>query len=361
LETKSEMKSHGRILLVDDDPVILKILRRILEEYEVASAATGEEALQVAPRLNPDLILLDLGLPGLNGYEVCRKMRQDPALRHAKIIILSGQTMISERLEGYKAGADDYLSKPFDSAEFLAKVKVYLRLKTVEEVDQLKSNLLKLLHLETNNPLGSIIVPVETLLANEDMDKDERRMWHEMIHRSAISIQRLFEKVMTLNSIKAGNLAFHMEQADFCSSIRDAVTVVSPQAHERKVVIDRDLPESAMTVFDRKQMTRVVSSLLDNAIRFTPVNEHVVVQVLVESECFRLKVTDHGVGIDKQFIAHTFDEFAISDMNYYNDGVGLSLAIARLIMLAHNGRIEVESKKESGTTFSVYLPVVPTS
>ena len=121
------MQRQSRILLVDDNPTNLAILAEMLgDEYRWEAATSGEEALEIAPDFQPDLILLDVMMPGINGYETCRRIRANPALRNVKIVMVSAKALVSERLEGYDAGADDYLTKPFDEEELLAKVRVYL-------------------------------------------------------------------------------------------------------------------------------------------------------------------------------------------------------------------------------------------
>src|SRR6185295_16004766 len=141
------MAGPVRILGVDDNPRNLDILRRTLApEFAMATAASGEEALEVAVRLRPDLILLDIMMPGIDGYETCRRIRAIPALANTKIIMVSAKALTTERLEGYAAGANDYVVKPFDQDELMAKVRVYLKLKSVEEVDRMKSDLLDLMN-----------------------------------------------------------------------------------------------------------------------------------------------------------------------------------------------------------------------
>ncbi len=125
------MERKNRILIVDDDPTNIKIVREILgEAYRLAIASTGEEVLEIVGDFRPDLILLDVMMPGIEGYEVCRRIRANPTLCRHKIIMVSALAMVSQWLEGYQAGADDYLTKPFDEEELLAKVRVFLRLES---------------------------------------------------------------------------------------------------------------------------------------------------------------------------------------------------------------------------------------
>jgi DNA-binding response OmpR family regulator len=131
------MQRQGKILAVDDDPNNIAILEELLvEDYDLETTTSGEQALEIAQSFRPDVILLDIMMPGMDGYQVCQRLREQDAFKYTKIIMVSARAMVPERLEGYKAGADDYITKPFDGDEFIAKIQVYLRLKRAEDVDR---------------------------------------------------------------------------------------------------------------------------------------------------------------------------------------------------------------------------------
>jgi len=123
------MQVKKKILAVDDDPNNIALVEELLgDDYDLRMATTGEEALEIALDFRPDIILLDIMMPGMNGYEVCQRLRERCTLKYTKIIMVSAKAAVSEWFEGYKAGADDYITKPFDGDEFQAKLRVYLRL-----------------------------------------------------------------------------------------------------------------------------------------------------------------------------------------------------------------------------------------
>lgn len=356
------MQPRNKILVVDDDAVDIATIERLLgEDYDLRTARTGEEALQVAADFQPDIILLDNMMPGINGGDVCRQIRADSELRHTKIIMVSGQSMVSERLEAYQAGADDYITKPFDQYELQAKIQVYLRLKSVEEVDQFKTNVLTLLSHEARTPLNSLIGPAEMLISGEQVDTEEQKLLVEIIYCAAKRLHRFFENVMLLSSLKSGKWKFSPAPTNLCDIIRGTICEMTTKAAERNVKIEAQFDASPIVSLDRKGISRVVTAILDNAIRFSPADGHIGVCVSCDNGGVCVRTTDEGDGIDPDYLPYVFEELSDPDIDYHSQGQGLSLAIARQIVQRHNGIISTESTKGYGTTFTVRLPVMALS
>ncbi len=350
------MQQHS-ILIVDDSLTNTVVLEAMLgDTYRIETVGSGEDALELAPRFRPDLILLDIIMPGIDGYETCRRLRTMAALRYTKIMMVSAKKSVEERLKGYEVGADDYLIKPFDEEELLAKVGVYLRLKSVEEVDQLKSDLLSLLSHETRTPLNGILAPID-MLADDDMSLEERDMLFDMVRQSAHRLKTFFEKVDTLSQMKAGRWRFRFMCDDLGQIVHRAVCQVTELAAEHHITIESQLPPIANTMLDLERMQHVVLALLQNAVQFSPDGGRVVVRVSHDEGRLCLAVTDYGDGIDHDVLPYVFEEFAVADIMHHSTGHGLSLAIAQQVVHAHHGTIEVESEPHTGTTFTVTLPI----
>jgi CheY-like chemotaxis protein len=128
------MEAKKKVLAVDDNKLNIEIIKELLDDdYNLKAVTTGEKALEVAVDFRPDIILLDIMLPGMDGYEVCHQIRANPALRHTRIIMVSAKAMTSERIEGYEAGANVYIAKPFDGDELLTKIRKELQLAALEK------------------------------------------------------------------------------------------------------------------------------------------------------------------------------------------------------------------------------------
>lgn len=189
-------REWNRILAVDDNPTNIAIAEKMIGNlYNLRTALSGEEALDVASEFQPDLILLDIMMPGMDGYEVCRRIRSNKQLRPTKIIMVTAKAMLTERLEGYAVGADDYITKPFDIEELMAKINVYLRLKSVEEVEQMKNGVLSLLNQELSEQLNGILLPTSILMSDHDMKSSERNMLAEMVYRNTKRLHTFLEEI----------------------------------------------------------------------------------------------------------------------------------------------------------------------
>jgi signal transduction histidine kinase len=271
--------------------------------------------------------------------------------------MVSAKALLTERMQGYEAGADDYVTKPFDRDELLAKVQVYLRLKSIEEMDRLKSGVLQWVCHETRTPLRGIIAPVEMLLDDHEMEYEERQHYLEMIHQSAIRLYNLFEKVIKLSELKSGKKVFVFEYGSLDIVIQSAIKNVAEDALECQVRIKYEVLSESRLRLDKSQMKAALINVLQYAIRLSPIDSQIVVQLSEMENTLFLTITDEGEGLDPDLMPHLFDEFTSADTTLPTDGQGIALAIAQQIVLAHRGTIQVESTKGEGTTFCVLLPI----
>lgn len=349
---------YDRILIVDDYPNNVMILEDVLgDDYTLATAASGEEALILAETFRPSLILLDIMMPGIDGYETCRRLRSSPSLRHTKIMMVSAKAMVTERLEGYEAGADDYITKPFDFEELREKVRVYLRLRSLEELDALKSDVLALLSHETSTPLNGILGPIEMLREEPDMELAEREQLLDIIYDSARNLHKLYTKVRRLSAMRAGKWEFGRETVELGAVIQAALDAVKP--HIDKHQIEVKLIETVDMSFelDVTQFQEAIVSILENAIQASPPAGCITIRTWQATNDVRMSIHDQGPGIDPAYLPHIFEPFVKPDVRHHASGQGISLAIVHEIIKVHNGIIEVESTSVSGTTFTLGLPL----
>ena len=189
------MQEKNKILAVDDNSINLAVIKELLgSQYDLMTVSTGIDAFKMAQEFRPDLIILDIMLPDIDGYEVCRQIRKSSLLRCTKIIMVSAKAMISERLKGYQFGADDYLTKPYDEEELLAKARAHLRPKPIKSVQQNEQNL-NTLYGKINALLDSLIYSLlelsQTLESDENISIDKRKRLAEQLNSCVEKLQSL--------------------------------------------------------------------------------------------------------------------------------------------------------------------------
>ncbi len=198
------MSPKHKVLGVDDNPTNIAILEEILgDEFQFESAPDGPSALERVQSMRPDLVLLDIMMPGMSGLEVCEEIRKNAELQHTKIIMVSAKAQVEERLEGFEAGADDYVVKPFDEEELRFKVDVFLQLKSVQEIDQLKTDILSILSNETCTPLNSLLVPANMLRSADSMEDGTRKRLAELLYHNAMRLHAFFERLLDLSTLRS--------------------------------------------------------------------------------------------------------------------------------------------------------------
>ncbi len=193
------MQEKNKILAVDDNSINLAAIKELLgSQYDLMTVSTGLDVLKMAQEFRPDLIILDIMLPDIDGYKVCQQIRKSSLLRYTKIIMISAKAMVSERLKGYQVGADDYLTKPYDGEELLAKVCAHLRPKPIKAIQQNEENLPNTLYGKINALLNSLanslLELAQTLESGENVSIDKRKRLAEQLNSCVKELQSLGEE-----------------------------------------------------------------------------------------------------------------------------------------------------------------------
>lgn len=351
------MKAKSRILVVDDNVANIELLYEILgDSYVLASAHSGHEALQVACEFRPEMILLDIMMPGIDGYETCRRLKANPALVNAKIILVSAKAMTEERIKGYEAGADDYIVKPFNEDELLAKLVVFLRLKRVEEVDRIKTDLITLLNHETRTPLNGVIGPLHLLAEEGSMPDTERLELVDIAIRSAKRLAELLEKALLFSSLRSRGLTSRPRLNYLGETIREVLGEFAEQSEEKEIEFHASVCTGIAVETDSGLIKRAIAALIDNAIRHSPARGVIAINVTGTEELAMVQVSDAGPGVDPKQLPHIFDAFHSTDIAHHSHGHKLSLALAQQIALEHGGAIQVAPTPGGGATFTLRLP-----
>jgi len=356
------MQVQGKILAVDDDPNNITIVEELLaDNYDLRSATTGEQALEIAQDFQPDVILLDIMMPGMNGYEVCRRLREHNTLKHTKIIMVSARAMVSERLEGYKVGADDYITKPFDGDEFLAKVCVYLRLKHAEKRNQMWHEITITLIDELRTPVivAKNIISDVTGYILEKINPELRHQL-EIANKCIDYLERTISNFLDISEIYAGKVELQLSLFSMQSVISEVVNILNPKTALKKIDLNTDMPTKELLVnADRQKIAKILTDRIGDAIRVTHEGDSIHVRVKDLKDRISVDVEGNGLGDESSKIDELFNRFVQIEKHVApgEHGRGLGLAVAKGLVELHGGRIWAENRPKGGAVFSFEIPI----
>ena len=347
---------RSRILAVDDNPTNLAVVEEIVAPaHTLETASCGEQALEVARWFRPDIVLLDITMPGVDGYEVCRRFRQEPTLASTKIIVVSARALLTNRLDAYEAGADDYLTKPFDEAELLSKIRVFQRLKTAEEVALLKHRVLEQLADRIESPLDGIREPARMLTNDAVTSKTEIVRLAQLILANVKRLRVFSRRVKWLSDIRTGRWSPTPGETRLSTLVDDAVEAIGATAGEKRVTVNVVVESDESVTVDLVGLRASLDAVLENAVRYSSPGDTVEVNVFRDGDYACVSVRDHGPGITPDRLPRVFEEFHDSDDEPIGSRQKLGLALVRTIVQEHDGRVSVASEPGKGSTFVLSL------
>ncbi len=358
------------ILIVDDDPLSCELLIELLssEGYvNLHSATDGETALEQVAASPPDLVLLDIMLPGISGFEICRRLKSDPHTATIPIVLVTALISRDSRLQGLEAGADDFLTKPIDEAELLARTRSLLRTRRLHQdwaaAVQSQVEFISQVSHELRTPLFAISGLTEMLLSGEVTQPDEIRHSLQTIYDQIQHLTRVVDALLELSRLSNGQMHLSMQPLWLQSFLEDSVALMQPQA--RKMDIHLHLEPISPELVVRADEARLRQALLDlikNALFYNDPGGWVRVSAVQQGDHAVITVCDNGWGIPAEDIPHIFERFYRGQQlgtGPPSRGSGLGLALAREIIRAHNGKITVESAgvPGEGSCFHIELPL----
>jgi two-component system sensor histidine kinase/response regulator len=360
----------GTVLVVDDDPVNRHLMRELLttEGHRVQEAADGDQALSAVRRAPPDVILLDIMMPGMDGFQVCRILKNDPATAPLSILIITALGDRPNRLKGIEAGADDYLTKPIDINEVNLRLRNALRTKRLN--DQLRNQFQQLQKLEAlRDSLTHMIVhDLRTMLQGMTLNLElAAKQWRERLAqvdavylkralKSTSSLKQMTSVMLDISRLEAGEMPLHKTDCDLVALCREATNLAGMETIEGQLTAVSDLPAAAC---DPDLVRRVMLNLISNALVHSPTPGSIRINIDANGETVNVAVIDQGPGIPPGFQERIFDKFSqVSHPGSASKPTsGLGLAFCKLAVEAHHGSIGVHSRPGQGATFWFSLPL----
>ena len=363
-ETTEEM---GCILVVDDEPHNRTLLKDSLEArgYRIEEAENGQEALNRIEASPPDAILLDLMMPGMDGFETCRLIKQNPRTKAIPVLMVTAMTDREERLAGIKEGASDFLTKPIDLQEVIIRVGNAIRVKKL--MDELQSSYAHVQKLvlrtdltfkiieELLEPLSSIVGSLEQLKATMPAGTEPRRLLRKA-QGSALDLEGTINSLVEVARLETQELPLNLTSLPLNDIVSDvAADVGSHGASGRIECLEGDL--RVMVQGEDEMVRKVLKALLDNALRHTPLGSTVQVRVQRREKKGRVSIVDQGAQIPSEYRPKIFTQFSRGVSVGQSHASGVGLTFCKLAVEAMHGQVGIETTQTIGNVWWFELPV----
>ncbi|MBI1882777.1 MAG: response regulator [Chlamydiae bacterium] len=364
-QTSLEKNFSGKktVLIVEDNPDLLSFLSSELQrEYRLILSRDGEEALGKIEKERPDLVISDIMMPKMNGYEFCRRMKNLKSHRDIPLIFLTAKADLDMKLEGYQYGADDYLVKPFNIDELKAKARALITLRQMgkalqqaqeEKLAYVNQMAASLAH-EIRNPLQPIRTYLE-VLQDHYADPTFPQKMIEAVTPYLDRMDSLVQQLMHLGRFEKPSLS----AMNPVNPLEDVLQILEPKLKSRRILVQKKFLKSPTSFLaDPNQLAQVFFNLIKNALEAMPQGGTLLIQTEKIAEngknLYQISFKDSGLGMDGETLQHLFEPFYTTKKE---KGTGLGLSISKQIVEAHQGKIWAESKPGQGALFLVQLPM----
>jgi len=360
------------ILVVDDNPKNLQIIALTLRElkYKLIIADGGQKAIELSDRYQVDLILLDVMMPGIDGFEVCRVIKSKPQNNGTPIIFLTALSEKANLVKGFELGAVDYITKPFNKEELISRIKTHLDLKfardelqsvsnNLAESNAIKDKMFSVIGHDLRSPVGSIKMMLEFLLGNIDSyDIQKIKETISSLSKTTDEVFNLLENLLWWARSQSGNLVIIPENIQLSSLIRGLYYLNKESLSIKNIRFESAIDNECMVFSDMNMLKTVLRNLISNAIKFTPQGGLITIAAIEDEDFVKIKVSDSGVGIAEENLPKLFNEKQhFSSVGTNNEaGSGLGLILCKNFVQANNGKISAESISGKGSTFTIEIP-----
>ena len=361
-------RKASQILIVDDTPENIQLLGAILKTngYQIIVAENGMQVFDAVDRIMPDLILLDIMMPKMDGFEVCRRLKDDEKTKDIPVIFLTAKNEMEDIVNGFNVGAVDYVVKPFQMTELLARVKTHLDLKfyreeveqRVEDIARIKREHEALLRHEMNNQLMPIMGYAQMFIEMENGNLTEEQLRRiQVIFDHSQRLVRVVEGLRDIQSLEDGSIRIKEMDVDLSKMVTRTVEDLAVGfGHQAIVTIDNQL-DTAVIKADGDMLEGALKNLIKNAIEHVSglPDRDVLITLRRQKERVMVEIKNGGPPISPERLTRFFEKFN-TDRDQKKDGTGLGTTHAYWVVKAHQGDIDVVSENGLGTVVTVTLP-----
>ena len=369
------MKQDARVasvLVVEDTIESLRLLSDLLDEqgYEVRAVTNGRQALQAVEHDPPDLILLDINMPELDGYEVCRRLRASERSKDVPVIFITALTDTAEMVRAFDTGGVDYVTKPFQVEEVLARVRTHLALRRAQteladsyarlrDLEHLRDDLVHMVIHDLRSPMTALLMELRFVKRSAAALSEDNREALQSALEAAEAINRMTNDVLDVSRLEACKMPVERAVWDLIQMARDVRSVLGTIDPKRP--IDIESARAVEVTCDGALVRRVMENLVSNGIRYTPAGSRLRISIASAGGRVRVAVHDQGPGVPPEAREKIFEKFgtvAARQKSTYHS-VGLGLAFCKLAIEAQGGTIGLDPGVPAGSTFWFELPASP--
>ncbi len=353
---------RSSVLIVDDITKNLQVVGTILRQagYAVTPATSGAEALEGLREHLPDLILLDLMMPEMDGLEVCRRLKADPLMRPIPVIFLTASNEMEHLVSGFEVGAVDYVTKPFNAPELLARVRTHLELKharqQLREMNEEKNEFMGIAAHDLRSPLNAVKGYTEMMREDPAMEQQERAGLLDRIHDATTRMVDMVQNLLDANRIERGEMRLNLAPTELSALVASVTEAQRPRAAAKQQTIHLEIEAASVTVpVDPNVMVQVLENLVSNAVKYSPPGKNIFVRLKTRAQGARVEVQDEGPGLSAEDQKKLFGKFArlSAKPTGGEHSTGLGLSIVKKMVEAMNGKVWCESEPGGGATFIV--------
>jgi signal transduction histidine kinase len=362
------------ILIVDDVAANLKLLSDTLkaEGYKIRPVPNGALALQVAEKEKPALILLDIMMPGMNGYKVCRQLKENPKLKDVPVIFISALNDTNDIVKGLNLGGVDYITKPFRPEEIKARVSTHLKLhlqsiellrknRELQEINVTKDKLFSIMAHDLRSPFTSLLGLTKIMTENiKTLSPEKIEKMAGILNKSARNLFNLLENLLQWARMQQGNISFNPESFLLFFEVSGCISSIFDSAENKGIEINLNIPDNLEVLADMHMFETVIRNVIFNAVKFTPKGGRITVSAKTTANNFaEISIRDTGIGMNNELMSKLFklDEQTGRTGTEGEPTTGLGLIICKDFIERHGGKIWVESEEGKGSTFYFTFPL----
>lgn len=369
------MNETPKILIVDDQSQNLKILDELLanKNYVLSFANSGEQALILLEVMQPDLILLDVMMDGIDGYETCRRIKDNPVTKDIPVLFLTIRSEAENVVRGLRAGAVDYIGKPFQFNELHARIETHLNLRNMtlayKKANEAKSQLLGIVAHELKNPLCVIDGMAQSILESlhgttqDPLSVEEIKERMELSRDATRRMLKTINELLNMEAINSGAIRLKLQPVNLSLLVQDILALNEYSAKKKQIKLIKCIDPHIWVEVDEPRLREVLDNLISNAVKFSPEGKRVTIEsdyIHAQEGFVRINVRDEGPGLtdeDKEKVFGKFQKLSARPTGGEHSS-GLGLSVVKSFVELHGGKVGVESLHGQGATFFITLPRV---